>query len=80
MPKSLAPSTPVQTPFSLGGTAPEYGFFDYLIGRIDYSDVFGVPHWMKFCFVITDASGKLGTCQDGNDEDRNPEVPPEPKR
>lgn len=74
MPKSLAPNTTVTEPFILGGGAPQYGFFDYLIGRIDYKDAFDVAHWMKFCFVVTNAKGDLGICEAGNDEDSNPET------
>jgi len=76
MPKSLAPNIAVYRPFTLGGTAPRFRFFDYLIGRIDYNDAFGIPHWIKFCFVIIDSNGTLGICQEGNDEDRNPEITP----
>jgi hypothetical protein len=83
MPKSLAPGTPVYIPFTIGGSAPQtYGqgskqitMYNYLIGRFDYNDAFGIPHWLKFCVVIRDTSGKLGYCETGNDEDRNPELP-----
>ncbi len=83
-PKSLGPSVPIVIPFSLGGSAPQiYGegakqsiWHDYLIGRIDYRDAFGIPHWITFCFVIQDAGGNIGYCDDGNDEDQNPELPP----
>ena len=76
IPNSLAPNTAAHTPFTIGGGAPKDGFFDYLVGRIDYNDAFGVAHWTKFCFVISNADGKLEVCQTGNDEDRNPEMPP----
>ena len=79
IPKSLPPNTPVHAPFSLGGTGPHDGFFNYLIGRIDYVDAFRVAHWMKFCFVITDNQGKIDICQTGNDEDTAPEILPKPK-
>jgi hypothetical protein len=83
-PKSLGPNTPVVIPFGVGGTAPQtYGkgskqetWHDYLIGRFDYNDSFGIPHWMTFCFVIRDASGNVDYCETGNDEDNNPELPP----
>lgn len=74
IPKSLAPNTPVLVPFTIGGGIPRNGFLSYLIGRIDYTDAFGVPHWMRFCYVITDAiTERLTTCEYGNDEDRNAE-------
>jgi hypothetical protein len=50
-------------------------FYDYLIGRIDYEDVFYIKHWRKFCFVAADSKGNLRDCKYGNDEDRNPELP-----
>jgi hypothetical protein len=82
-PKSLGPSIPIVIPFTVGGSSPQtYGegakqsiWHDYLIGRIDYRDAFGIPHWMTFCFVITDAKGNIGYCETGNDEDRNSELP-----
>jgi hypothetical protein len=78
VPKSLAPNTLVQLPFTTGGAAPQYGYmFSYSVGRIDYNDAFGMAHWLKFCFVVRDASGQLGYCETGNDEDENPELPPE---
>jgi len=84
MPKSLAPNTPIFIPFTIGGTAPQvYGegdkrmtWYDYLVGRFDHKDAFGIAHWLKFCYVITDPNGNLGYCETGNDEDRNPEITP----
>jgi len=83
-PKSLGPNVPIVMPFNVGGSAPQtYGkgtkqsvWYDYLIGRIDYRDAFGIPHWMTFCFVIADAKGNIQYCETGNDEDRNLELPP----
>jgi hypothetical protein len=76
-PKLLAPSTSSPVPLMLHGPPPvrsgktiNYG---YLIGRIDYVDVFDVPHWVKFCFVIFDSNGDVENCKYGNDEDRNTE-------
>jgi hypothetical protein len=47
-----------------------------ILGRIDYTDEFGVPHWIRFCFYPSDAEGSLASCTAGNDEDHNPETPP----
>lgn len=43
-------------------------------GRVTYSDAFNVEHWLDFCFMIADDSGRLRPCEAGNDEDRNAEV------
>jgi hypothetical protein len=47
----------------------------YIIGRVDYFDVFKVHHWAKFCFYLGDTKGTLRYCKQGNDEDRTPETP-----
>jgi hypothetical protein len=47
----------------------------YIIGRVDYVDVFKVRHWMKFCFYLADTKGTLWYCKHGNDEDRTTETP-----
>jgi hypothetical protein len=46
-----------------------------ILGRVDYTDEFGVPHWIRFCFYPADADGDLASCAAGNDEDYNPEIP-----
>jgi hypothetical protein len=78
--KVLAPNTVATVPFIMDGQAPQYFSKDewvsYLIGRIDYTDAFNIPHWLKFCFFVVDARGTLWNCKEGNDEDRNPELPP----
>lgn len=62
-----------QTPqVSPGGSA----MVSEILGRIDYTDEFGVPHWIRYCFYPADAEGNLASCTAGNDEDRNPEIPP----
>ena len=77
MPKSLAPNTPIQFPIKIGGEAPQNDYLlSYSIGRVDYTDAFGVAHWLKFCFVIIDSSGDIQYCETGNDEDKNSEFPP----
>jgi len=47
---------------------------EMLVGRVDYKDEFKVEHWLRFCFYVADANGKLETCDAGNDEDHNPEM------
>jgi hypothetical protein len=78
--KVLAPGTVAPVPFIMDGQAPQIfpkdEWVSYLIGRIDYVDAFNVPHWLKFCFFVVDAKGDLWNCKEGNDEDRNPELPP----
>jgi len=80
VPKVLAPNTSSAVPVILNGQEPQYfpkvQVVSYLIGRIDYTDAFGVSHWMKFCFFVVNARGDLWNCKEGNDEDRNPENPP----
>lgn len=50
--------------------------FPYIVGRIDYTDAFGVPHWKTFCFQLTETDRSY--CETGNDEDSNPESLPKP--
>jgi hypothetical protein len=50
--------------------------YQFIIERIDYTDDFRVKHWVTFCFFISDGKGNLQYCQEGNDEDRNPELTP----
>src|SRR5579864_2309906 len=57
IPRVLAPNTVAPVPYLLHGQEPQYfrdgnGFYDYLVGRIDYVDQFNVKHWMKFCFFV----------------------------
>jgi hypothetical protein len=56
-------------------------------GEVDYSDIFGVPHWTRFCrtaigtdktipgYTVTNSR----TCSDYNDADRNADAPEPPK-
>ena len=83
VPKALGPSDVSSAPFDLygqepkqWGSDPQKWTYNFLIGRIDYADAFGVAHWMTFCLFIADSSGNPQYCQYGNDEDRNPELPP----
>jgi hypothetical protein len=82
VPKVLAPNTTSPVPITLYGQEPQYFSKDewvsYIIGRIDYTDAFGVPHWVKFCFFVADAQGNLWNCKEGNDEDNNLEMPKKP--
>jgi hypothetical protein len=78
--KVLAPNTIATVPLIMDGQAPQIFPKDewvaYLIGRIDYTDAFNVPHWLKFCFFVANAKGEVWNCKEGNDEDNNPELPP----
>lgn len=80
VPKVLAPNTASSVPFILAGQEPQVlpksQIVSYLIGRIDYMDEFQITHWLKFCFFVANAKGDLWNCQEGNDEDHNPEIPP----
>jgi hypothetical protein len=84
LPKVLAAHTVSSVPFVISGQEPQIFTKDewvsYLIGRIDYSDEFQVPHWIKFCFFVADSKGNLRNCKEGNDEDRNPETPPKDRK
>ena len=64
-----------QIPQTFPGTAA----IQEISGRIDYTDEFGVRHWIRFCFYPSDAEGNLESCTAGNDEDHNPEIPPPPR-
>lgn len=77
--KVLAPGAKSFSPFELYGQEPRFQRYRYLIGRIDYEDVFGIKHWNTFCFFIN-PGGALAYCLEGNDEDRNPKLPPERRR
>jgi hypothetical protein len=78
VPKVLAPGTTSAAPFRLTCQAPHveggHQWPHYLVGRIDYSDQFRVKHWIKFCYFVVNARGEIWNCQEGNDEDRNPET------
>ena len=79
IPKVLAPGVSTPVPYVVHAQAPQYfknghAMYDYIVGRIDYSDQFNIPHWIKFCFFVRNPGGELTSCQYGNDEDRNPET------
>ncbi len=76
VPKTLGPGEVSNAPFDVYGQEPQKGLYQFLIGRVDYTDAFRVQHWMTFCLFIADGKGDLQYCQQGNDEDRNPELPP----
>jgi hypothetical protein len=79
VPGSLAPNATSVAPFILVGSAPHqfdtgaWGY-SFLVGRIDYFDAFGVPHWLRFCLFVANQEGNLRSCKVGNDEDDNPET------
>jgi hypothetical protein len=79
MPQTLGPSTTSLTKLDLFGQEPKNGMFNYLIGRIDYSDAFMEKHWTTFCLFV-DMGGSLRYCLAGNNQDRNYNAPPNPKR
>jgi hypothetical protein len=76
IPELLAPGGVTPAPIVVSGAAPRNNLYQYVIGRITYTDAFSVSHWRTFCFVVTNARGDLAYCKGGNDEDRNPEKPP----
>jgi hypothetical protein len=79
MPKVLGPGTTSLTTLEVFGQSPKNGMFNYLTGRIDYTDAFSEKHWTSFCFFV-DAGGILRYCREGNDKDRNYEPSPNQKR
>jgi hypothetical protein len=73
-PESLAPGEQGAVGAYAAGSEPKRlsdGFlvYSYILGRIDYIDVFGEPHWTHFCFYVLNAKGELGSCAYGNDKD-----------
>jgi hypothetical protein len=76
--ESLAPAEQSVVPVYAGAAEPKRlsnGFFvySYILGRIDYIDVFGTPHWTHFCFFALNEKGELSPCEYGNDKDNFPE-------
>jgi len=71
-PITVSPYTYSQAPFMFPANIPAN---DRLRGDITYVDVFGVSHWVKFCFAFG-PKGEMTPCQFGNDEDSNLENPP----
>jgi hypothetical protein len=71
LPTSFAPNAVLPIPFTIGGNVPQNNVYQAIIGRVDYADVFGTPHWMTFCFVVWNLAGDLQYCEYGNDEDNN---------
>jgi len=76
--KVIAPNTASAAPFRLTCQSPKNGMTHYLIGRVDYCDQFRVKHTMRFCYFVVNARGEIWNCQEGNDEDHNPETTPDP--
>jgi hypothetical protein len=81
-PQTIAPGELSIVPVYSAGQEPRRDgdnfTYTFILGRIDYIDAFRVQHWMRFCFMVTNASGELAHCQYGNDEDANPETPTKP--
>jgi hypothetical protein len=58
-PATLAPAEVISVTRLLTARVPEYqqhpgGWFSYFVGRVDYVDAFGVPHWLTFCQFAVD--------------------------
>ena len=79
VPNTLGPGIKSIAPLELFGAEPRNNGYNFLIGRVDYTDAFSVKHWLTFCFYV-ETGGDLRYCQYGNDKDRNLEIPPAPKR
>ena len=80
-PKIIAPGEVTPIPLDIYGQVPKVypngqEYVNSFVGRIDYIDEFDVRHWIKFCMFIAQRDGSLWYCKYGNDEDRNPEIPP----
>lgn len=79
-PQAIAPGQVAPIPIDIYGQAPQVFTNSQqiwsFVGRVDYIDEFSVRHWVKFCMFIAQRDGSLGYCKYGNDEDRNPEIPP----
>jgi hypothetical protein len=72
--ESLAAAEQSSLPVYAGAAEPKRlssGFvvYSYIVGRIDYIDVFGTPHWTHFCFFVLNEKGELSPCEYGNDKD-----------
>jgi len=77
VPRMLGPGEISNAPVDMYGQEPQKGLYQFLIGRVDYTDAFQIRHWVAFCFFIADGKGNIQYCKYGNDTDRNSEVPPE---
>ena len=61
--ESLAPAEQSALPVYAGAAEPKHlsnGFFvySYILGRIDYIDVFGTPHWTHFLLFRAQRKGR----------------------
>jgi hypothetical protein len=81
--KVLAPNARAVAPFQITCSPPTslegHSMRHYIVGRIDYCDQFRVKHWLKFCYFNSSPKGEVLPCQEGNDEDRNPEISTKPE-
>jgi hypothetical protein len=70
-PRNLVPNSDVPVPIATSGQPPQVFASDqwvsYIVGRVDYKDVFGNPHWYTFCYYVVNDRGDLRTCFVGND-------------
>jgi hypothetical protein len=72
-PLTISPYTYFPAPFIFPVSIPPH---QRLRGKITYVDVFGVSHWVKFCYSFGE-KGQMSPCETGNEEDHNLENPPE---
>jgi hypothetical protein len=72
---SLAPGAHADAGFMMGGLPSHVengqSVSPYAVGRIDYIDSFGAPHWKTFCFRMS--ASDRSYCETGNEEDSNKE-------
>jgi len=73
LPKMLAPGATSPVALGIIANEPRNVTYRYIFGRADYTDVFGVSHWLTFSFLVADDVGHLVYCKGGNDRDRNRE-------
>lgn len=73
-PQTLAPNAEPPVPLEQFVIEPQGTKYGFILGRIDYVDVFHVSHWLHFCYFAKDDKGTLGHCLYGNDQDSNPET------
>lgn len=73
MPKVIAPNSTTAVPIYALGMFPADQVKggpgrSYMIGRIDYTDVWGTSRWTKFCLYVATHRGDLRYCAAGNDK------------
>jgi hypothetical protein len=74
VPRGVAPAEEISVTGYLSAYPPNYKVRDmltYFVGRLDYTDTFGVAHWLTFCQFVVDDGG-IRYCEQGNDRDPDP--------